>query len=348
MHALVAVSMLLFTVAATNPSKSQPVLSAPELSDARDYAEYWEQQFYFETGTLLTSQFLITNLPISKHHGLMVASLKRADEPAVIIKNGRGRDGWSYDSETPMLSIFQHDLEGRHPGYLLRLNNTAAEVDALFNASLDPIELVEKGNTLNLPEVTLYAPASQAFGRWRAGPEIGGLGPEGDWLSLGSGHGYALHVRQDRPLGQSLQRWVRITPTENKGAYSLILHHFETPEGQSKTETILVPRFGEPVSLTDTTLTDDDGKCGMIMHGDTLQARITRTRELETFLIADQLNGVEKLVAGSLADISRYRWLANYKLEGSVQDQPVSVSGTAILEEILIGKPRKNRRRLRR
>lgn len=348
MHALVAVSMLLSTVTGANPAGDRPVLNAPELSDAKDYAEYWEQQFYFETGALLTSQFLITNLPISKHHGLMVASLKRADEPAIIIKNGRGRDGWFFDNETPMLSIFQHDLKGRHPGYLMRLNNTAAEVDTLFNASLEPIELVHQDNPLSLPAITLYAPASQAFGRWRAGPEIGGPGSEGEWLPLGSGHGYALHVRQVVPLGKTLQRWTRLTPTESTGPFSIILHHFETPNGKTKTEAILVPRFGEPTRLLDASLEGQVGDADLIMSGETMQGTITRVREIETFQIADQLNAVEKLVAGSLADISRYRWLAEYRWEGTQNGQPVSASGTAILEEVLIEKPRKNRRRLRR
>ncbi len=329
------------------PASAQPGSIAPILSDERGYAEYWEQQFYFDTGALLTSQFLITNLPISKHHGLMVASLKLPDEPAVIIKNGRGRDGWSFSKNEPKLAIFQHELEGAHPGYMLRLHNTAAEVDVLFNAKHELIELVPKDNDLSLPQITLYAPIVRSFARWRAGPEIGGPGPGGEWRLLGHGKGYGLHVIQRVPLARVLRRWVRVTPIESEGAFAPIIHHFETPSGGSRTEIILVPRFGAPEKLRDIVVRLD-GAGGLTFDGGAGTGAITITTELETFLIKDQLSGIERLVAGLLADISRYRRLAKYKMNFDVENERYSISGTALLEEILIGKERKNRRRTRR
>lgn len=329
------------------PASAQFAAIAPILSDERDYAEYWEQQFYFETGALLTSQFLITNLPISKHHGLMVASLKLPGEPAVIIKNGRGRDGWTFSNNEPKLAIFQHELEGRHPGYMLRLHNTAAEVDVLFSAKHELIELLPKENELNLPQITLYAPLVRSFARWRAGSEIGGQGPGGDWLSLGHGKGYGLHVIQRAPLARVLRRWVRIMPIESEGAFAPIIHHFETPSGAARTEVILMPRFGASAKLSDVAARLD-GSGGLIFDGGIVAGTFTITSELEAFLIKDQLSGVERLVAGSLADISRYRRLSDYKMDVEVEGNRHSISGTALLEEILIGKERKNRRRIRR
>lgn len=348
MFRFIPATMFFVATVTASTTAEEAGIQPPNLSDSRDYAEYWEQQFYFETGSLLTSQFLITNLPISKHHGLMIASLKLPGEPAVIIKNGRRRDGWNFDGNIPQLTIFQHKLKGRPPGYMLQLYNTAAEVDALFNPKLDPIVLVGEDNDLGLPTISLYAPDVRAFARWRPGPEIGGPGPDGDWRSLGHGSGYALHVRQDVPLGRVLRRWVRVTPLDNGGPFTLILHHFETPSGRTRTEAILVPRFGNPTKLEGFALEGLIEAGRLEINGPGLQGTILPKEELETFLIADQLNGVEKLVAGSLANISRYRWLANYELEGMVEGQPYSLAGTAIVEEILVGKGTKNRRRRRR
>ncbi len=329
------------------PASAQPTTIAPVLSDERDYAEYWEQQFYFETGALLTSQFLITNLPISKHHGLMIASLKLPGEPAVIIKNGRGRDGWTFSGDAPNLAIFQHELEGAHPGYKLRLHNTAAEVDVLFNAKHDLIELLPKDNELNLPEITLYAPIVRSFARWRAGPEIGGQGPGGEWQPLGHGKGYGLHVIQRVPLARTLRRWVRATPIESEGEFAPLIHHFETPSGATQTEVILIPRFGASEKLGNVAVRLN-GAGELVFDGRKASGTITTDIELETFLIKDQLSGVEKLVAGSLADISRFRRLAKYKMIVEVDNVTHLISGTALLEEILIGKERRNRRRIRR
>lgn len=348
MFSFIPVMMFLVAAIAVNTTAEEAGVQPPKLSESRDYAEYWEQQFYFETGSLLTSQFLITNLPISKHHGLMIASLKLPGEPAVVIKNGRSRDGWNFDGGIPQLTIFQHELKGRPPGYMLQLHNTTAEVDALFNPKLDPIVLVEEDNDMNLPTISLYAPDVRAFARWRPGPEIGGQGPDGDWLALGHGTGYALHVRQDVPLGRVLRRWIRVTPIDNNGPFTLILHHFATPSERTRTEAILVPRFGKPARLEGVGLEGLVAEGRLKINGSGFQGAITPEEELETFLIADQLNGFEKLVAGSLANISRYRWLASYELEGTLHGRPYSLAGTAILEEILVGEEKKNRRRRRR
>lgn len=348
MPKFILVALLFAGLTAADVAAEQAGLAAPSLSSKKNYAEYWEQQFYFESGALLTSQFLITNLPISKHHGLMIASLKLPREPAVIIKNGRSRDGWTFNGTVPQISIFQHELKGRHPGFMMRLNNTAAEVDALFNAGFEPITLVEDKNALKLPSITLYAPTAQAFARWRAGPEIGGEGAEGDWLRLGHGRGYGLHVKQTAPLAEVLKRWVRVTPITSDGGFGLILHHFEKPDGQTRTAAILGPRFGAPLALADINLSGSiaDGEIEIVGGG--FKGALRPDEKLETFLVADQLNGIEKLVAGALANISRYRWLASYELEGTVNGRDYSLAGTAILEEILVGKPKRPRRRMRR
>ena len=333
---------------ASFPLYAQPSIGLPALSEQPDYAEYWEQQFYFETGALLTSQFLIANLPLSKHHGLMVASLKIPGEPPVIIKNGRKRDGWFYAREDPELSIFQHRLKGTFPGFLTQLNNTAAEVDVLFNAKHAAIDIIAPGNDLGLPAVTLYATGARAFGRWRAGPEIGGAGENGSWQALGHGEGFGLHVIQDKPLGSVLRRWVRLTPLQADTDYELMFHRFETPSGKSLNKFYLLQKFKEPVLLDVSGVKFEEDNSMRCLSSARMTGTITISNEIETFLVADQLNGIERLVAGSLANISRYRSLVSYDFDVVLNSKSQSVSGTAILEEILVDAEKKSRRNRRR
>lgn len=329
-------------------ASEEQTLHAPALSSDRDYAEYWEQQFYFDTGALLTSQFMITNLPLSRHHGLMVASLKLPGAAPVIIKNGRKRDGWAYDSQSPHLSIFQHQLQGGHPGYLMRLHNTAAEADLLFNASARPIVLMAPDNPYGLPSVTLYAPGARGVARWRPGPEIGGPGQSGGWHSLGDGTGYGLHVVQDRPLGTVLRRWRRLVPLSADGIFSPTIHLFDSPGGGQLMEAVLLPRFGEPERLSQPSKTQESEGSVWTLSGPRLNGTIELIEQLEAFEAADQLNAVEQLVAGSLANISRSRYRASYDLEIQTTDgTPLRLTGTALIEDIIIAEDRKKRRRRR-
>ena len=114
--ALLSIAYAVPQVAAAGP------LVAPSLSDERDYSEYWEQQFLFDNNTLATSQFLIANLPFSKHHGMMVATLKEPDKDVVVIKNGRKRSGWAFEATEPKMTIFQHQLSGSSPDFNLQLH----------------------------------------------------------------------------------------------------------------------------------------------------------------------------------------------------------------------------------
>ncbi|MEX0298087.1 MAG: hypothetical protein AB3N28_03395, partial [Kordiimonas sp.] len=235
-----------FLLAAYSSSTIAGTIEQPRLYDDSDYNEYWEQQFLFDNGTMVTSQFLIANFPFSKQHGLMVATLKKTGSDAVIVKNGRKRDGWNFDETEPRLSIFQHELSGNHPGYLVRLDNTAAEVDVLYTSKAEAIPLTLEGNPLGLPELSIYAPTARAEGRWRAGPEIGGAGEEGNWEELGTGGGYGLHVVQKNSLNSSIRRWQRFTALSGDGDYAPIIHAFETPKGKHQSTLVLLNKGGEP------------------------------------------------------------------------------------------------------
>jgi len=343
---------LLGAMCALSPSASAAPLEAPSLSNASDYSEYWEQQFLFENNTVATSQFLIANLPFSKHHGMMVATLKEPGKEAVIIKNGRKRSGWNFADEKPQLSIFQHQLSGSTPSFKLQLHNTAAELDVEFNAKSDEISLVAADNKIGLPAVTLYAPSATAQARWRDGPEIGGPGPDGTWHEIGAGRGYGLHVVQNKAPNATMKRWRRFTSINSSGLQEPLLHAFETPGGETHFALLLVSKAGKPARFDVNNFSfSDDGKRWSI-EGRSGDVKLSGEMEigglLEAFNLKDQLNGLEKLAAGSMADVNRLRYAATYEFTLTNGTQKTVLKGQALAEDIQMGKIKTKRRRSRR
>lgn len=327
-------------------------ITAPTLSDDSDYSEYWEQQFLFDNKTTATSQFLIANLPFSRHHGMMVATLKAPGEDVVVIKNGRKRSGWNFEADAQKLAIFQHELSSNAPGFKLQLHNTAAELDVSLSSPKGAIPIVEKNNKLGLPEVTLYAPTSRAFGRWRDGPEIGGPGPDGEWHEIGQGFGYGLHVVQKKVPNTVMKRWRRFTGAQEGGTYEPIFHAFETPKGDMHYALILISPSGKPMQFDvgefNAGSNEKEWKVKAKSGTAVLAGTLKLSDLLETFNLKDQLNGIEKLAAGSMADVTRFRYAASYALVLSEDGVDTSLSGNAFAEDIQMGEVKAKRRRSRR
>jgi len=327
------------------------LISAPALSENSDYSEYWEQQFLFNNNTLATSQFLIANLPFSKHHGMQVATLKQSGKDAVVIKNGRKRSGWSFSASEPMLTIFQHRLSGGTPDFSLQLHNTAAELDVSFAAPAGALPVVAAGNKLGLPQITLYAPTARAQARWRSGPEIGGPGPDGPWHEIGVGFGYGLHVVQQKVPNTVLSRWWRFTGAPSKAAVNPVLHAFETPKGKRYYALYLLAGDGTAIRFDVNEFKAGDNGEWLLKakaDGKTLVGSITLTDQLETFNLKDQLNAIEALAAGSMADVTRLRYAASYSFELAGNGTKTTLEGTALAEDIQMGEMKEKRRRKRR
>ncbi|MBV1901055.1 MAG: hypothetical protein KUG56_05225 [Kordiimonadaceae bacterium] len=339
-------------------------IEEPQLYADADYREYWEQQFLFDNGTMVTSQFLIANFPFSKRHSLMVATLKQPGEKTIIVKNGRKRSGWHFNSATPQLSIYQHELSGTHPHYRAKLHNTAAEIDITYTASHKAVLLVSAKNTLGLPEISILAPMATATGHWRPGPEIGGAGPEGSWKDLGSGKGYALHVLQRKNLNSTLRRWFRFTAlsniqnsdTANKAgaleAYTPILHRFEAPSGDMLTVLILLSADGPPIRFDTVQFTNIKGQHAWRISAAAADVEITgileASKTVDDFILSDHLNTLEKMAAGTMANIARHRYQATYSLALKQGDKQTMLQGRALAEEILLSEIKKKQRRQRR
>lgn len=347
-----SLAAILISTTATSANQGIP---APALEDDSNYNEYWEHQFLFEDGSLATSQFLIANFPISKHHGLQMGTLEGPVTgdfgPRVIVKNGRSKSGWHYDADEPSLTIFQHKLSGQAPGYIVSLSNTAAEMEILFTTTEESIPVIAANNPYGLPEVTVYAPVARAFGRWRPGPEIGGAGPSGDWRTLGHGRGYALHVVQSQALEDSFHQWRRLTALSGSGGQLPILHEFATAQDGLHGVGVLVGGLANPRELTNLVITAEGDRWHVKANlpDGQLYGTVQLVSPFEDLIVADMLNGVEKLVAGSLSAIKRHKWRARYAFTINSAASSRQLKGEAIAEDILVGKPpAKRNRRLRR
>ena len=328
-------------------------ITEPKLLAGQGYSEYWEQQFLFDNGTFATSQFLITNLPLSTHHGLMVATLKTPGEETIVLKNGRRKSGWQYaKGDEPQLSIFQHRLASADLGFLVRLDNTAAEMDLLYRADSPAISLISEKNNLGLPAVTLYAPTAQVFGRWRKGPELGGEGYDGEWSSLGFGRGYGIHVVQRQDINIKVRRWVRVSSVSDQNIYEPIIHFFETHKKEQYAVLVFVSDQGDHITFENIAFIagSQDGQWFLTAHRETMSVSgtIEFQQKLEVFELSKELTVIEKMVAGSTADIVRSRSIAHFSLVLDEEGTKTKLAGRALLEDIMFGKKKKKRRRTRR
>ncbi|WP_262692822.1 hypothetical protein [Kordiimonas aestuarii] len=362
MQTSVRLFLLVLTILNSGTSRAKDAISAPQLRENSNYSEFWEAQFLFESGAYSASEFLITSFPLSKHHGLMISTLKPPQGTdgfgkQIIIKNGRKRSGWHYDGSADALNIYQHELSGRRPEYLLRLNNTAAEVDIAFKSELRSIPIIHSDAANGLPEVTLVAPAAYALGRWRAGPEIGGKGHADQWRELGHGVGYALHIVQDRDLSESLVRWQRFSsiPAFRTGGAAdhtmPFLHVFTRPDDTVAAVLVLVGPDGTHMRFDNVKLElVRTGTWMLVATSDVaiVRGEIETTTPIEKFVLKDHLNGIERMMAGTLSTIERSRDQVNYRLEISQAGNTDVVSGTMIYEDITLEAKKERPRRMRR
>ena len=168
----------------------------------------------------------------------------------------------------------------------MQLTNTAAEVDILFTKDYASINLVPNHEARRLPKVTLYAPTAQAFGRWRAGPEIGGAGENGSWNDLGWGFGYGIHVVHTEQPNKQMKKWVRFSGLPENSEAAPILHIFETPNGKQTRSLILLQEATQPIIFEEITFKPTTPKSwyvsGRYADG-TIEGEITISETLETF-----------------------------------------------------------------
>jgi len=335
------------------PAAREPV--APLMSDKSHYSEYWEQIFLMDDGTLFTSQFTIANFPFSKHRGLMLSTIVWPDGKTVVIKNGRSRKGWDYDAVNHQLKIYQHTFKPTEDGYALHLHNTAAEARMDFMPVAAPLTFLKWADGKSDYGVTYYAPEAVGKVSWRPGPEIDGPGDDGPWMALGSGTGFGVHVIQTDSLENMFSSWMRAMPLGKPGEDRPVFNWMVKPDGKTVAQLVMLDGRGKPVTLTDVQFDqDEDGKLWHVRAkggGLEVKGAYRLEKPVDTFSLADHLTAIEKMAAGTLAQLKRQRYQASYDFTLSRNGHKTALKGKALAEILKLDADKKTvskKRRIRR
>lgn len=332
-----------FVMLVSSTAEAESGIGAPALMTDKHYAEIWEQQFLLDAG-LVTSNFIIVNIPFSRHHGLAVATIWTNEGERVIIKNGRKRKHWSYHEDDRRLTIVHHSLGGADDGFQMRFDNRAAKLDVDFGAGRAGIVITRPDNDLNLPAITQYAVTAPSRARWKPGEnsDLPDASADAPWRDLGTGWGYGLHVVQQTPMAKTLDRWRRFTALDADGPYAPVFHQLVTQDGRSHTVLALVSEAGDIVRFEESRLmVADDAQTWSIDAANgsaTVDAAITIERAIATSSVRDLLKRIEVSIVGGFADTRRSSSAAIYDIVIDEGGQQLRLTGTAPVEEIVIGR----------
>ena len=336
----------------------------PAMLKDNDYTEYWEQYFYLDDGSLVTSQFLVANFPwpVGDEHGIMLGTLVTPEGELYVIKNGRDLGEWGFDKNSLDLFIHTHRIKERENGYSVHLENTMGIVDLELSANLPTFNHPQFASEDGFIETSFYAPNLKGQGNWQLGPEAG-FNPTGPVHNIGAATGFGVHVLMTDKADKLIDDWTRIIGiTQN--AEKPFLSAIRRPNGQEDiifkliSENDVLDEFSNvKISYNDLTREKDadypkeikieaQGKNGEISG--TIQYR----KKFAHFNLTDHLNFFEKSFAKSNPFIVNFRYLSEYNFVYKTASGEKTLTGQALSEytDIQPAKktPAKKRRRNRR
>lgn len=334
----------------------------PALLDDDNYSEFWQQVFLFEDGTFVTSEFLILNLGFSTHHGIMLSTLVRPNGDRYIIKNGRTRSGWNYQSDPFSIQIYQHSLASSPEGLVLNLHNSTAQVNLNLTTVAQPWDAVryEAGRN-GWQEVTFYAPALLAEGYWTPGPASGLDETDQIPIELKGGYGYGVHSIQSAKLHEIMSSWLKVFAYGNENQARPFINSIVRQDGiEENTMTLyqggLADQTFENIEMHIVDTQEIEGTLVPYVievtasdGATSLSGTLQLSEILETFVLNDHLNMLERAAARSEPKLKRYRFRAEYDFVIVGNDTTVEITGNALSEYIDVVPPQAApRRRSRR
>jgi hypothetical protein len=329
----------------------------PVLLGAESYTEGWDQYFYFEDGSFLAVQFLISNYGPTDHRALVIGSLLPADGgKSLVIKNGRGRKDWSFDERQLDLKVAHHRFSGTHPNYRLYLRNSRGEIE------LDVKALVESWRLGRIPDpestrfqyASYMVPMAQAQGRYRRGVDGDGDGDVGEWQMLRDGRGYAIRYLNNSSLSKVARKWIRVASIGNPDSASPIFYLVQRA-GQEQSSflaitggegirqqwktfpvTLIAPEHDGPNEAEDNDehdrLLPDALQFQTAGTNGSIEGKITMTRLLQRFDFVRELKPIERFFVQFLNTPVHYRYLAQYDMTIQGNDGVQRLTGTALAE----------------
>ena len=343
----------------SEPECFAPSNMIPALLDTKNYSEFWQQVFLFEDGTFITSEFLVANFGFSTHHGILLSTLVRPNGDRYIIKNGRTRSGWNFKADPFSINIYQHSLIKDQGGYDLTLDNTMAQVNLNLTSQAEPWSaerLMGKKKKI-WQDVDFFAPALLAEGYWTPGPETELKEDYETRFELKGGVGFAMHGVQSENLHELMSSWLKLFGFGKTGkAKPFLSSVMNINDGQENSfmmswDGLENEAFKNITIKTIKTQTIDETEVPKIIEieanaGDkTLKGTIQLNKILETFVLNNHLNALEKVSASSQPKLKRFRFQADYSFLIEKMGEKSNIEGQALGEYIDVVPPKGIRRR---
>lgn len=327
----------------------------PQLLSQKGYTETWDQHIYFEDGTFLTSRFLIANLSKGKSRAFVISTLVTPDGHRFTVKNGRDRNGWSFDPNNFDLRIAGHRLNGEVPNYRLHLHNNTAEVLLTMKSPFAPWQVGRMccGTSAEAyQDMIAYIPVAEADGWYRPGPDGGGKGDDEPWRPLKGGRGFATHYVNSQSVEKVARSWLHFFAFDGGQGLLPGLISLSMPDGSQMSRFALLnhakPGFQGDAATVDILKTqeDKDGNniplvVGVSASGPSgpVTGTITFDRLLERIELREKLTWVERIFASSLPGTAQYYYLVHYDLKAQNGGTTRVLTGQGMVEYTAISEP---------
>ncbi|MDG1708915.1 MAG: hypothetical protein P8H03_09145 [Emcibacteraceae bacterium] len=333
------------------------------MSKEKNYTEYWEQYFYLNDGSLVTSQFLVANFPwpVGKDHGIMLGTLITPEGELYVIKNGRGLGDWGYKEDALDIFLHTHRLSGNGDDVNVHLENTMAVIDLSLKSEIKPLKHNRYSSEDGFIETSFYAPSMVGHGNWQLGEEAG-FEPSGPVHNADKVDGFGVHVTMTDKVDKLIKNWTRVSGigTGPKPFLSAITRPddkeeiiFKLFDGDQTLDTFkdVKINFDNMTKEKDATY-PKKLKISAVGQNGKIEGVVTFTKKMDHFSLTDHLNFFEKSFAKSNPRVTNFRYIADYNLVYKTSEGETVLSGKALSEYTDIqaagSNAKKKRRRSRR
>lgn len=316
----------------------------PMMLEDKNYTEYWEQYYYLSDGSLVTSQFLVANLPwpVGKNHGIMLGTLVTPEGELYVIKNGRGYGDWGFKEDAFDIFIHTHRLNGSGDDVHLHLENTMAIVDINSKSPIPAFAHDSYSSEDGYIETSYYAPSLKGYGNWQLGEEAG-FSPNGPVNNADITEGFGVHVLMTDKVDQLIKNWTRVT-TIGESNHKVFLSAINRPDDKKDTIFKLfvaektLDEFSEVEIKYENMTKEKDAsyprKLKIKAKGEngTIEGEVIFTKKMDHFNLNDHLNFFERSFAKSNPVVTNFRYIADYNLVYKTAEGEQQLTGKALSE----------------
>jgi hypothetical protein len=315
----------------------------PLMSEEKNYTEYWEQYFYLDDGSLVTSQFLVANFPwpVGKDHGIMLGTLVTPEGELFVIKNGRKLGEWGFNETSFDIFLHNHRINGSGNDLNVHLENTMAIVDFSLKSDIAPFKHNKFSSDEGMIETSFYAPSVSGHGNWQLGEEAG-FKPSGPVHNAAQVDGFGVHVLMTDKVDQLIKNWTRVSgigkgprpflsaitrPNDDEDIIFKIFEGNNTldtfKDVEIKYENITKEKDASRPKKIKISASGDNGK---------IEGEITFTKKMDHFNLTEHLNFFERSFAKSNPSVTNFRYIATYNLVYTTSEGEKNISGKALSE----------------